>query len=86
MTSQTVYYGYNRKENKRKSLRKFICRNMQYFVVKVLFSCDILDHLINEIRSNKARITLLLDESTDVSNYTCLLVYSRRINTVEWKD
>ena len=40
-------------------------------------SCDILDHVTDEIRSNKATVTHQLDESTDVSNCTYLLVYYR---------
>jgi len=38
-------------------------------------SCDILDHVADEIRSYEARVTLQLDESTDMSNCMYLLVY-----------
>jgi len=50
-------------------------------------SCDILDPVADEIRSNKARVTLQLDESADVSNCTYLLVYCRYIHALElnWK-
>jgi len=44
-----------------------------------VISSDILDHAADEIRSNKARVTLQLDESTDVSNCMSLLVYCRYI-------
>jgi len=40
-----------------------------------VMSCDILDHIADEIQSNKARVTFQLKESTDVSNCTYLLVY-----------
>jgi len=46
-------------------------------------SCDILDYVADEIRSNEARVTLQLDESTDVSNCTYLLVYCRYIHAVQ---
>jgi len=46
-------------------------------------SCDILDPVADEIRSNKARVTLQLDESADVSNCTYLLVYCRYIHALE---
>jgi len=49
-------------------------------------SCDILDHVTDEIRSEKARVTLQLDESTDLSNCTYLLVYWRYTHAVELKD
>jgi len=38
-------------------------------------SCDMLDHVADEIRSNKAGVNLQLDESTDVLNCMYLLVY-----------
>jgi len=51
-------------------------------------SCDILDlnNVADEaIRSNTI-ITLLVDESTVVSNLTCLLLYWRYAHEVELKD
>ena len=42
-------------------------------------SCDVLDDVADEIRSNKARVTLQLDESTDLSNCKYFLVYYRYI-------
>jgi len=32
-TYQIVHYGYNRKENKRRNLRKFIYQTIKYVVV-----------------------------------------------------
>jgi len=49
-------------------------------------SCDILDHVADEVQSNKAKITLQLEKSTDVSNSTYLLVYWRCVHAVELKD
>ena len=40
-------------------------------------SQDILNQVADEIRASKARISLQLDESTDVSNCAYLLVYCR---------
>jgi len=37
-------------------------------------SCDILDGVADEIRSNKARVNFQLDESTDLSNNKYCLV------------
>jgi len=51
-----------------------------------VMSCDILDHVEDEIRSNKARVTLQLVESTDVLNCTYLFVYCRYKHAVELKD
>jgi len=45
-------------------------------------SCDILDHVADEIQSKKARVSLQLDESTDLSNCTYLLVYCRYVQAV----
>jgi len=42
-------------------------------------SCDILDNVADAIRSNKARVTFQLDESIDVLNCTCFLVYCQYI-------
>jgi len=83
VTYQTVHHGYNRKDNKRRNSRKFIHQTIQYIVVKVFMTCDILVHVADEIRSNKARVTLQLDESTDVSNSTYLLVYCRYTHAVK---
>jgi len=44
-----------------------------------VMSCDVLDDVADEIRSNKARVTLQLDESTDLSNCKYFLVYYRYI-------
>jgi len=46
---------------------------------------DVLDHVADEIRSNKARVTFQLDESTNVSNCMYLLVYCRYIHAAELK-
>jgi len=71
VTYQTVHYGYNRNENKRRNLRKFIYQTIHDLLIylsnhtlSIKLSCDILDHVADEIRSNKARLTLQLDEST----------------------
>jgi len=56
VTYQTEYYGYYRKENKgRNKIIKIIYQTTQYVFVCVM-SCDILDHVAGEIRSNKARV------------------------------
>ena len=48
--------------------------------------CDILDNVADEAIRRNAIITLRVNESTDVSNFTCLLVYCRYSNEVELKD
>ncbi|KAK3890640.1 hypothetical protein Pcinc_005435 [Petrolisthes cinctipes] len=40
-------------------------------------SCDILDQIVEEIQASPTRISLQLDESTDVSNMSQLIVYTR---------
>jgi len=62
VTYQTVHYGYNRKGNKRRNLGKLIYQTIQYVVVCIML-CDILDNAGDEIQTNKARVTLQLDES-----------------------
>jgi len=86
VTYQTVHYGHNRKENKEETLKNYLSNYTAYIVVSVM-SCNILDH-VDEIRSNKARVTLQLpvDESTEASNCVYLLVYCQYIHAVEWKD
>ena len=49
-------------------------------------SCEILDHVVDEIRSNKASDILQLNESIDVSNDTYLLVYCRYIPYMQLKE
>ncbi|XP_068205304.1 protein FAM200C-like [Palaemon carinicauda] len=39
-------------------------------------SCDILDQIVEEIQASPTRISLQLDESTDVSNLSQLIVYT----------
>ena len=67
MTYQAEHYGYNRKENKRRNkIIKIIFTKPTVRCRVSVMSCDISDHVAGEIRSNKARVTLQLDESTDV--------------------
>ncbi|XP_076042078.1 protein FAM200C-like [Oratosquilla oratoria] len=40
-------------------------------------SCNILDQIVQEIKDSPIRISLQLDESTDVSNMSQLIVYAR---------
>ena len=42
-------------------------------------SCDILDQIVQEIQDSPIRVSLQLDESTDVSNMSQLIVYARYI-------
>jgi len=49
-------------------------------------SCEILDHVVDEIRSNKASDILQLNESIDVSNDKYLLVYCRYIPYMQLKE
>ncbi|KAK3895494.1 hypothetical protein Pcinc_000835 [Petrolisthes cinctipes] len=49
-------------------------------------SCDILDQIVEEIQASPTRISLQLDESTDVSNMSQLIVYTRYIKDGEIKD
>ena len=49
-------------------------------------SCDILDQIVEEIQASPTRISLQLDESTDVSNLSQLIVYTRYIKDGEIKD
>ncbi|XP_068235605.1 protein FAM200C-like [Palaemon carinicauda] len=49
-------------------------------------SCDILDQIVEEIQASPTRIGLQLDESTDVSNLSQLIVYTRYIKDGEIKD
>ncbi|XP_068232174.1 protein FAM200C-like [Palaemon carinicauda] len=49
-------------------------------------SCDILDQIVEEIQASPTRISLQLDESTDVSNLSQLIVYTRYIKDDEIKD
>jgi len=67
VTYQAEHYGYNRKENKRRNkiIKIIFTKPTVRCRVSVMF-CDISDHVAGEIRSNKARVTLQLDESTDV--------------------
>ena len=49
-------------------------------------SQDILNQVADEIRASKARISLQLDQSTDVSNCTYFLVYCRYEHACELKE
>ncbi|XP_076031940.1 protein FAM200C-like [Oratosquilla oratoria] len=49
-------------------------------------SCDILDQIVQEIKDGPIRISLKLDESTDVSNMSQLIVYARYIKDGDIKD
>ena len=49
-------------------------------------SCDILDQIVQEIKDSPIRISLQLDESTDVSNMSQLIVYARYIKDGDIKD
>ena len=49
-------------------------------------SCDILDQIVQEIKDSPIRISLQLDESTDVSNMSQLIVYARYIKDGDVKD
>ena len=49
-------------------------------------SQDVLNQVADEIRASKARISLQLDESTDVSNCAYLLVYCRYEHAGELKE
>ena len=49
-------------------------------------SHDILNQIADEIRASKAKISIQLDESTDVSNCAYLLVYCRYVNAGELKE
>lgn len=49
-------------------------------------SCDILDQIDQEIKGSPICISLQLDESTDVSNMSQLIVYTRYIKDGEIKD
>ena len=49
-------------------------------------SCSILDQVVQEIKDSQIRISLQLDESTDVSNMSQLIVYTRYINDGGIKD
>jgi len=67
VTYQAEHCGYNRKENKRRNkLIKIIFIKPTVRGRVSVMSCDTSDHKAGEIRSNKARVTLQLDESTDV--------------------
>jgi len=75
VTYQTIHYGYNRKEDKRRNSRKLIHQNIQHVVVYVL--CHVIFYITYQMKFDviRASVTLQLDESTDVSNCTHLLVY-----------
>jgi len=75
VTYQTIHYGYNRKEDKRRNSRKLIHQNIQHVVVYVL--CHVIFYITYQMKFDVIRVsvTLQLDESTDVSNCTYLLVY-----------
>lgn len=49
-------------------------------------SCDILDQIVQEIKDSPIRISLQLDESTDVSSMSQLIVYARYIKDGDIKD
>lgn len=49
-------------------------------------SCDILDQIVEEIQASPSRISLQLNESTDLSNVSQLIVYTRYIKDGEIKD
>ena len=49
-------------------------------------SPDIREQVVVEIRSSPSRISLQLDESTDVSNFSQLLVFSRYIHEGDLKE
>ncbi|KAK1336735.1 LOW QUALITY PROTEIN: hypothetical protein QTO34_002770 [Cnephaeus nilssonii] len=62
------------------SLGVYLCRHLG-------FSADILDQVIQEIKSDPLPIFIIqLDESTDVANCSQLLVYMRYINDGDFKD
>ena len=49
-------------------------------------SCNILDQVVQEIKDSPIRISLQLDESTDISNISQLIVYTRYIKDCGIKD
>ena len=49
-------------------------------------SCNILDQVVQEIKDSPIRISLQLDESTDISNISQLIVYTRYIKVSGIKD
>jgi len=75
------------KREQRRNFLKSIYQTTVYIHCRIsVMSCDILDYVADEIRSNEARVTLQLDEPTDVSNCKYLLVYCRYIHAVQLKD
>ena len=69
-----------------KKLKKIYSSNHTARCRISVMSCDMLGHVADEFRSNNARVSLQLNESTDVSNCTYLLVYCRYIHAVELKE
>jgi len=57
-------YTMDTTEKRKKTLKKSYLSNHTVRCCISVVSCDILDHVANEIRSNTARVTLQLDEST----------------------
>ena len=49
-------------------------------------SCDILDHIVQELKDSPIHISLQLDKSTDVSNMSQLIVYARYIKDGDIKN
>jgi len=76
------------KREKKKKLEKTYVSNPTARCRKSVMFCDILDlnNVADEAIRRNAIITLRVNESTDVSNFTCLLVYCRYSNEVELKD
>jgi len=74
------------KREKKKKLEKTYVSNPTARCRKSVMFCDILDNVADEAIRRNAIITLRVDESTDVSNLTCLLLYWRYAHEVELKD
>jgi len=73
-------------ENKKTELWKDYLRNSMLSCK--CYVCDILDHVADEICSNKARVPLSVVGSTDVSNCTYFLICRRYILYMQlsWKN
>ena len=71
------------REQKKKLWKDYLPNSMLSYKCYV---CDILGHVANENRSNKAWDSLSLVGSTDVSNYTYFLIYRRYILHMQLKE